>query len=287
MCFITIWINNKNIICFDIYIILIIKTASNLISQKMLILEQGLMGSQNKSTIILKDTYLSRKLKDKIARDIVFTVTWWSWVWKDRIFNEILENSENYIKPVSFTTRSMRPWEVDWIDYYFISQEKFEEMLANWEIFEHTSVKWNYYWYTNAELERIFKTWKTPICIVDEVWVKEIIKWVWDKLNVFKIFIMPPSAQELHRRLKNREIRNILKISDQNIEIEENARKDWFKKSRTTIRKAFSESIPWIRRAKTDNLYDCIVVNNELTSAIEITKQLLENALTWNLGLNK
>jgi len=232
----------------------------------------------------IHDTSLTNKLCDWVKRDVIFTITWASWVGKDRILNSILETEEKYIKPVSFTTRKPRPWEIEWVDYYFITEDEFQRLLHEWEIFEHTLLVWWIYWYTNKELERVFATWKIPVCIVDEVWVHEIcdnIKW---DMNVFKTFILPPKAIELRGRLKWRELEHWIK---EHLKKNNKLSRDdliWIKKDiRKPIKTRFSESKHWIRKAKSEDIYDWFLVNDDLDWAITILKETFEKILDWKL----
>lgn len=237
-----------------------------------------------KSVFIIKDTSLTKKLSDWVKRNVMFTITGASWVGKDTILNSILKNSDKYIKPVSFTTRLPRPWEIEWVDYYFISMDKYWGLKKNWEVFNNTIVSNNIYWYTKKELERVFETWKTPLCIVNEDWMNEISKnSKWD-ICVFKTFILPPSARELVKRLKLREFENSLNYHLKNHETI--SREDLFlikKESRESTKKRFSESKDWIRRALGEEIYDWFLINDDVEWAAKILEEIYNKVLVWNL----
>ncbi len=55
---------------------------------------------------------------------------------------------------ISHTTRSQRPGEVDGKNYFFITREKFEEMIKDNEFIEYTQYNNNYYGTSKSELER-------------------------------------------------------------------------------------------------------------------------------------
>lgn len=149
------------------------------------------------------------------SKKVLFTVTWPSAVGKDTIVDILIRQySDIFVKPISFTTRAKRPNEVEWMNYYFISKEDFETMYANWAIFESTNFNGNNYGYTIEEMNRIFLTGKIPICIVDDYWRRYVDKsWKENWLPVFKVFVLPPSAFELKRRLINRDCKQ-KKIAD-------------------------------------------------------------------------
>lgn len=150
-----------------------------------------------------------REIVDWVTKKVLFTVTWPSAVWKDTVVDILLQNHpEKFVKPISFTTRAKRPNEVEWVNYYFITKEDIEIMQEKKEIFESTNFNWNFYWFTIQEMERIFTTWKVPICIVDDYWMRHMDRsgrnsW----FPVFKSFILPPNAFELKKRLIKRDWR--------------------------------------------------------------------------------
>lgn len=224
------------------------------------------------SVFQIEENPLTEKLKDGVRRNVIFTVTGASGVGKDRIFNSIIEWSEIYIKPVSFTTRKQRLWEVPWKDYYFTSVEEFEKLKEAWEIFEYTTVSANFYGYTNMEMKRIFETWKIPICIVDEVWARCIWENLGGDFEVFKIFVLPPTAMELKKRLVWRDGRW------------EGYKDGSGKKQPTAAIKRFSESKHWIRRAKDGTIkYDGFLVNNDLDGAVRLVRRVFEDILNGTL----
>lgn len=72
-----------------------------------------------------------------------------------------------FSKVISTTTRVPREGEVDGIDYYFVSREKFEELVFNDGLVEMVSFKGNFYAVERAEIERVFDQGK-PVVIVCE-----------------------------------------------------------------------------------------------------------------------
>lgn len=81
----------------------------------------------------------------------VIIIAWPSWSWKDTLISNLLE-TWLYQKLVSDTTRQERVWEVEWKDYYFQSQEQFQENFDNNLYFQYSKFCWTSYAYKKAEL---------------------------------------------------------------------------------------------------------------------------------------
>src|SRR5579871_3669073 len=68
---------------------------------------------------------------------------------------------------VSATTRAMRPLERDGIDYYFLTREKFEELIATGKLIEHEEIFGNYYGTPVSEIERAREMGKRLVFDID------------------------------------------------------------------------------------------------------------------------
>ena len=102
---------------------------------------------------------------------------------------------------ISHTTRNPRVGEEDGKDYYFIAEDKFKAMIAAGEFAEWAEVHGNLYGTSKAELKRLFDEGKDVILDIDTQGAMQIKKSGMD--GVF-IFIVPPSREELERRLRGR-----------------------------------------------------------------------------------
>ena len=100
---------------------------------------------------------------------------------------------------VSATTRPMRPGEVEGKDYFFIETEKFESMVAEGEFLEHAKVFDNYYGTPRGPVEAALKGGKDVLFDVDWQGTQQLRQNARDDLA--SIFILPPSVEELERRL--------------------------------------------------------------------------------------
>ncbi len=102
---------------------------------------------------------------------------------------------------ISHTTRAMRPGETDGIDYFFTTEEQFKSMIDEGAFIEHAQV-FNHYYGTSAK-PIIDKLQQGIDVILDIDWqgaqqMRRIFP------NAVSIFIIPPSLEELKRRLMNR-----------------------------------------------------------------------------------
>ena len=101
---------------------------------------------------------------------------------------------------VSATTRDPRPGEVDGVHYYFITRETFEDMIARGEFLEYDAHAANYYGTPRAQAEE--KLEKGSVLLDIEPKGAEQVKRA--DPEALLVFIMPPSVEELERRLRGR-----------------------------------------------------------------------------------
>lgn len=102
---------------------------------------------------------------------------------------------------VSATTRNPREGEVDGREYYFISRDDFEDMVAQGEILEFTSYCGNYYGTPKKEAERITGEGRDLILEIEVDGAGQIKRLVPDAVTVM---LIPPSVSELENRLRGR-----------------------------------------------------------------------------------
>jgi guanylate kinase len=103
---------------------------------------------------------------------------------------------------ISVTTRQRRPGEVNGRDYHFIDAEKFRAMKKNGELLEWAEVFGNFYGTPRAPVERTLSRGKDVLFDIDWQGANQLRRKVRDDLVT--VFVLPPSAPELHRRLRTR-----------------------------------------------------------------------------------
>lgn len=102
---------------------------------------------------------------------------------------------------VSATTRQPRPGEVDGVNYHYVTRERFEEMLANGEILEHTEYAGNYYGTPVAEVRRCLDAGRDIILEIEVEGAAQIKKIDPEAVTVM---LIPPNGATLEARLRGR-----------------------------------------------------------------------------------
>lgn len=123
-----------------------------------------------------------------------------SGVGKGTVVKEMMACRQDLFFSVSATTRPPRPGEVDGKDYYFVTRERFREMIAKGELLEYDEHAKNYYGTPRAQIEQ--KRGKGHVLLdIEPNGAKNVKK---NYPDAVLVFIMPPSIQELERRLRGR-----------------------------------------------------------------------------------
>ena len=120
---------------------------------------------------------------------------------KDTILGEALAANGNLFYSVSATSRAMRPGETDGVSYHFRTREQFEKMIADGELLEYTQYCGNYYGPPKKAVEDMLAAGKDVILKI-EVEGAANVKRIFP--DCVMIFILPPSFEELNRRLHKR-----------------------------------------------------------------------------------
>ncbi|MBR3788388.1 MAG: guanylate kinase [Clostridia bacterium] len=124
-----------------------------------------------------------------------------SGVGKDTVLEVVLNKNKDLQKSISLTTREIRENEIDGKDYYFISQSAFEDMVKNNEVLEFAQYGKNFYGTPKAPIDKWLNEGKTIILKIEVQGAKKIKELYPDAVG---IFIMPPSMDELEKRLRIR-----------------------------------------------------------------------------------
>ncbi len=166
---------------------------------------------------------------------------------KGTIIGKLLEENEDLVLSISYTSRPIRPKEVDGIDYYFVTRDEFERKIKNDDFLEYACVRYGEYFGTpKKEVIDILNSGKDVILEID-VQGAEIIKQKFP--NTLLIFILAPSMEEVKRRIINRKTETQEQIIDR------------FK----TAYKEINEV----------NKYNYVVVNDEVTKCVDKVKSII------------
>ncbi len=121
---------------------------------------------------------------------------------KTTITRELLKRNDDMIISISATTRPRRAGEVHAQDYYFTTPDEFRDMVDNGEMLEHAKVFGNYYGTPRGPVEEALANGLDVIFDIDWQGTQQLSEIARDDLVT--VFILPPSKQELEKRLRNR-----------------------------------------------------------------------------------
>ena len=124
-----------------------------------------------------------------------------SGVGKGTVLREYLQEHPNVKVSVSATTRSPRPGEVDGVHYHFLSREQFQEMIQQDGLLEYACYSGNYYGTPKAAVQEQLNMGNHVVLEIEVQGALQILK---KYPQALLIFVMPPSYQELERRLRER-----------------------------------------------------------------------------------
>ncbi len=124
-----------------------------------------------------------------------------SGVGKGTIMKELLKKDESIKLSVSATTRLPREGEVDGREYFFVTRQKFEEMIANDGFLEHAQYCDNYYGTPKAYVDEKLNEGYNVFLEIELQGAQNVLNMRPDAVS---IFILPPSVEELERRLRDR-----------------------------------------------------------------------------------
>lgn len=131
----------------------------------------------------------------------VFVVSAPSGAGKTTIVRNVLSRIPEIEFSVSATTRERRSFEVDGVDYFFLSEEEFHTKIENEEFVEWETFYGYYYGTLKSYINSRLENGKSVLLEVD---VKGALKIKQEYPEAIMVFILPPSIDELRRRLINR-----------------------------------------------------------------------------------
>lgn len=135
------------------------------------------------------------------ARGRLFLITAPSGAGKTSLVRALLKDHHNIQFSISYTTRPKRPTEEHGRDYFFVDKAEFERMVRAGEFLEHAQVFDNYYGTSRRVVEGLMAQGRDVLLEIDWQGAAQVRRLV-DK--AVSIFILPPSREELERRLRAR-----------------------------------------------------------------------------------
>lgn len=123
-----------------------------------------------------------------------------SGVGKGTVLKE-LRRKVDFFYSVSATTRAPRKNEKDGRDYYFITKAEFEELIRTDSVLEYTEYCGNYYGTPKKAVDDMLADGKTVLLEIETCGALQVIE---KCKNAISVFILPPSVEELEKRLTGR-----------------------------------------------------------------------------------
>jgi guanylate kinase len=135
-------------------------------------------------------------------RGLMFVLSSPSGAGKTTLARLLIDRVKGLRMSVSATTRPMRPGEVDGHDYYFVDPARFEAMVANDELLEWANVFGNRYGTPRAPVEAALASGQDVLFDIDWQGTQQLREKA--ERDVVSVFILPPSAADLEKRLHTR-----------------------------------------------------------------------------------
>lgn len=169
---------------------------------------------------------------------------------KDTVFQELKKRRGDIVKSVSATTRFPREGEIEGTDYYFKTEEEFKRLINSKGLLEYTVYNGSYYGTPVEGVNKAIKDGKICFLIIEVEGGMNIMKL---RPDCVSIFLLPPSLEELRRRL-------IMRNTDDEESINNR-----------------------LERAKTEmtymDLYKYNVINDDLEAAVDKLEEIIEYEL--------
>ncbi|MCW4152130.1 guanylate kinase [Halomonas sp. 18H] len=165
---------------------------------------------------------------------------------KTSLVRELIESLDGLKVSVSHTTRPRRQGEVDGVNYHFVDHAEFESLIAQGEFFEYAQVFDNLYGTSRGAVEALLQAGQDVILEIDWQGARQVRERFPEAVSVF---ILPPSRDELERRLAGRG-------TDQHAVIA------------SRMREAISEM-------SHHHEYDYLVINDDFTTALRELQSLV------------
>ncbi len=141
-------------------------------------------------------------MADILRRGLMLVLSSPSGAGKTTISRALLERDGNLSMSISATTRPKRPGEVSARDYFFVELAEFNLMVNRQELLEHAKVFGNYYGTPRAPVEASLSAGRDVLFDIDWQGTQQLAQNA--RADLISVFILPPSTEELHRRLERR-----------------------------------------------------------------------------------
>ncbi|VAW02746.1 Guanylate kinase [hydrothermal vent metagenome] len=195
----------------------------------------------------MADSISSQPSSTLNRRGLLFVLSSPSGAGKSTLARMLLKADDEIAMSVSVTTRAQRPGEEHGKDYYFVSGEEFEEMIADHAFLEYATVFGNRYATPAAPVQQSLNEGQDVLFDIDWQGTQQLYQRAGQ--DVVRIFILPPSLKQLRDRLEAR--------ATDSPEIIE-----------SRMQRATSEISHW-------DGYDYVLINDDLDACFDKVKQIL------------
>ena len=135
-------------------------------------------------------------------RGVLFALSSPSGAGKTTISKKMLASDPDIALSISATTRPMRPGERDGVDYHFVDVETFKQMAADGEFLEWAHVFGHRYGTPRARVDELLDAGKDVLFDIDWQGAQQLYQEAGP--DVVRVFVLPPTMEELERRLRSR-----------------------------------------------------------------------------------
>jgi guanylate kinase len=194
---------------------------------------------------------------------IVFIISAPSGSGKSTLTNRLLSIVPNLEFSVSYTTRPPRGSELSGREYFYVSQGEFENMIRDGAFLEHADVFGNYYGTAKRYMLDAFERGNDLLLDIDVQGAAQVKAKLPDAVS---IFVLPPSREELERRLRSRS------EADDEIQRKLLGDKAWRFNTEETIQRRLQTAS---REIENFSDYDYILVNDRVDPAIDTLKSIV------------
>ncbi len=188
---------------------------------------------------------MGQKLLGSLKNGIVFVLSAPAGTGKTTLVRMLTEEFPSVVESISYTTRKMRPNEIEGRDYHFIGRSEFEKRVRQGDFLEHAEVFGELYGTSKSAVEFQQQAGKHVVLVIDTQGAMQLM----GRMDGVFIFLSPPDIQELKRRLSKRKSESPDKIEE---------RLSWAKKE-----------------METSDRYDYQIINDDLETAYAILRAVL------------
>ena len=181
-------------------------------------------------------------------RGVLFVLSSPSGAGKSTIARMLREDQPELVVSVSYTTRPIRPGEVDGVDYHFVDLERFRAMVANHEFLEWAHVFGHRYGTPKAQVWNVLEQGRDILFDIDWQGARQLEPDF--KGQLVSIFLLPPSMAELEQRLRARGTDSPEVIADR-------------------MRRAADEISHWAE-------YEYVLLNDEMDECLARVRSIIE-----------